>query len=219
MNATERILTLPLPRARGSLAQETPESSLFPIPTDEELLDRIHHREEEALLSLFRRYGHLAFSIGCRILRDEGEAEDLVQEVFLRLHRGQSSFDSTKGCARTWMVQMIYRRALDRRAYLTRRQFFAGTDVPEHANAIGGDTSFEERLIERLTIQQLRTAFEYLNAKQRETLELFFFEGLKFKEISERLEEDVSNIRHHYYRGLRCLRQTVYEMMCSGKNS
>lgn len=217
-NATDRTLALPLLGARPSLVQEHSLDLVSPIQTDEELLDRARSRDDEAILTLFRRYNRLAFSIGCRILRDEGEAEDLVQEIFLRLPTEANSFDNTKGSARTWMVQMVYRRAFDRRSYLNRRHFYHGTDILEYANALIGKRNLEEDIIERLTTQQLRAAFDELSEKQRETLELFFFEGLKLKEIAERSGEDITNIRHHYYRGLERLRQVAHEMIRNGKS-
>jgi RNA polymerase sigma-70 factor (ECF subfamily) len=216
-DATERARALPLLQAKHILVQEHVAASASTLPSDEELLGRIQNQDEESLLALFRRYSKLAFSIGCRILRDVGEAEDLVQEVFLRLHAYENSFDNTKGSARTWMVQMIYRRALDRRAYLSRRHFYNGTDAQEHMNAIDKGGDLENDMIERLTAQQLRAAFCELNDKQRETLELFFFEGLKLAEIAERSNDDVKNIRHHYYRGLERLRQIAREMIRTGK--
>lgn len=216
-DATERAIALPLLQAKHILVQEHLEAATSSFRADEELLERIQNQDEESLLALFRRYSKLAFSIGCRILHDEGEAEDLVQEVFLRLHAHENSFDNTKGTARTWMVQMIYRRALDRRAYLSRRHFYNGTDAQEHMNAIDGGRSLESDMIERLTAQQLRAAFGELSDKQRETLELFFFEGFKLAEIAERSNDDVKNVRHHYYRGLERLRQLAREMMRTGK--
>ena len=116
------------------------------------------------------------------------------------------------------MVQMVYRRAFDRRSYLNRRHFYHGTDILEYANALIGKRNLEEDIIERLTTQQLRAAFDELSEKQRETLELFFFEGLKLKEIAERSGEDITNIRHHYYRGLERLRQVAHEMIRNGKS-
>jgi RNA polymerase sigma-70 factor, ECF subfamily len=211
MDATERVMPLPMLANRRSLASEGLECLPDPISTDEELLERIQLREEEALLALFRRYYSLVFSIGCRILRDPGEAEDLVQEVFLRLHSRENTFDASKGSARTWLVQMVYRRAFDRRAYLHRRQFYNGTDEAACANAVSGAKSLEADVVERLTAQQLRAAFGELSENQKETLELFFFEGLKLAEIAERTGEDVKNVRHHYYRGLERLRQLARE--------
>jgi RNA polymerase sigma-70 factor (ECF subfamily) len=218
IDATERVLELPLLGARRTVAQERAVYPAASTSTDEELLGRIGKQDEEALLTLFGRYSRLVYSIGCRILRDEGEAEDLVQEIFLNLHGEEASFDSEKGSARTWMVQMIYRRAFDRRAYLKRRHFYSGTDVQEHANAITGERTFEQDVIERLTVQTLRAAFDELSVRQRETLELFFFDGLKLTEIAERLGVDVPNVRHHYYRGLEKLRQGAREMMRNGKS-
>ena len=223
MDATERAFSLPLLRAMRRPARERIESSAVAarepevLHPDEELLERIRSRDDDALLLLLKRYGRLAYTIGCRILRDEGEAEDLVQEVFLRLHAEDSTFDAARGSARTWMVQMIYRRAFDRRAYLARRHFYSGTDVLEHANALSRTKNPEEDVIDRLTAQQLREAFSELSDKQRETLELFFFEGLTLSEIAELKGEDVKNVRHHYYRGLDRLRIAARKMMDNEK--
>jgi RNA polymerase sigma-70 factor (ECF subfamily) len=225
MDATERVFPLPMLRRLRLPVRERVEISpgivsepeiLHP---DEELLERIRSADEEALLLLLKRYGRLAYTIGCRILRDEGEAEDLVQEVFLRLHAEDSTFDAAKGSARTWMVQMIYRRAFDRRAYLIRRHFYNGTDALEHANAISGAKNPEEDVIDRLTAQQLRETFGELSDKQRETLELFFFEGLTLAEIAELKGEDVKNVGHHYYRGLDRLRLAARKLMDNETNN
>jgi RNA polymerase sigma-70 factor (ECF subfamily) len=218
MDATERVLTLPLLEARRRLVVERQENTRSGAPSDEDLLLRVQQRDEEALLVLFRRYNTLVYSVGYRILRDHGEAEDLVQEVFLRLHAKAKTFDPAKGAARAWFVQMIYRRAFDRRAYLGRRHFYDGTDGFEQANAIAGERNTEEEIVERLTAQQLRTAFSELSEKQRETLEMFFFEGLNLAEIAERSGEDVKNVRHHYYRGLERLRHAAHAMMRGGKS-
>jgi RNA polymerase sigma-70 factor (ECF subfamily) len=220
IDATERIPTLPPLPARRELAQEQTEPVVSPsVRSDEALLEQAQHRDEEALVALFRRYSRLALSIGRRILRDEGEAEDLVQEVFLRLYAGNSSFDHTKGSARTWFVQMLYRRAFDRRAYLKRRDFYSGTDAHAYANALAGERNLEEDVIERLTAHQLRAAFSELSERQRATLEMFFFEGMKLAEIAERSGEDVKNVRHHYYRGLERLRVAARAMMHDEKST
>ena len=65
---------------------------------------------------------------------------------------------------------------------------------------------------------EIKTATGKLSDKQRETLELFFFEGLKLGEIAERSGEDLTNIRHHYYRGLERLRQVAHKMTRNGKS-
>ncbi len=88
MDATERVFALPLLGARRTLASASVAISATPVDSDEELIERIRKQDDDALLALFHRYKRLALMIGGRVLRDPGEAEDLVQEVFLRLHSG-----------------------------------------------------------------------------------------------------------------------------------
>jgi DNA-directed RNA polymerase specialized sigma24 family protein len=70
--------------------------------------------------------------------RDRAEAEDLVQDIFLKLFAAKQGFEPDKGGARTWIVQFIYRRAFDRRAFLTRRHFYAGNN-PGNAKSTGDE--------------------------------------------------------------------------------
>ncbi len=201
-------------RAKRILVYERPESlSASTISTDEELLERVQRRDETSALTLFYRYNKLAFSVGLKILQDEGEAEDLVQEIFIRLCSEANSFNNEKGSARTWIIQMIYRRSFDRRDYLHRRQFYCGTGAVGRTNTLVEKKNLEEEIIARLTVQQLKSAFGELSDRQRETLEMFFFEGSTLVEIAERTGEDVKNVRHHYYRGLESLRQITRRML------
>jgi RNA polymerase sigma-70 factor, ECF subfamily len=211
------VLNLPLLRAERTLAPAHAGAVQSNDCSDEELLVYIQNGDEASLLTLFHRYNRLAFSVGLRVLHDQGEAEDFVQEVFLRLCSTSHSFDSKKGSARKWIIQMIYRRAFDRRAYLYRRHFYSGADLEEATNAVPEENKPEIAMIERLTAQQLKAAFSQLNDKQRRTLESFFFEGLTLREIAERSNEDVRNVRHHYYRGLERLRQLARQMMRNEK--
>jgi RNA polymerase sigma-70 factor (ECF subfamily) len=133
----------------------------------------------------------LFLGIPYRILLDRGEAEDLVQEIFLRLCQKSNSFDPTKGSARTWMVQFAYRRSFDRRSYLTRRFFYGGTEIEGLKNTLQEATGLEEQIAARLTGEQLRAAFEELNDKEAATLQLLFFEGCELREVAERLGDSL----------------------------
>jgi len=172
-------------------------------------LSRFQEADREAVGAFFDRYARLVLGIGMRTLRDRGEAEDLVQDVFLELYEKSKAFDPSKGSARTWLVQMAYRRAFDRRAYLTRRGLYNGTEMAGPRNTPQEGSGFEERLAARITGEQIRAAFDDLSKSQRLTLEMFFFEGHNLREISERLGETLENTRHYYYRGLERLRKTA----------
>src|ERR1700738_1717204 len=99
-------------------------------------------------------------------------------------------------------------RARDRRAHLSRRGFYSGTDVESLQDTLIGQTDVEHEVGARLDFGHLRCALEELTTIQRRTLELFYFEGLELREISERLREPFGNVRHHFYRGLERLRKS-----------
>src|ERR1700681_5099168 len=82
---------------------------------DETLMIQICEGSREALAILFRRYARLVRGVSFRVLRDASEADDLVQDIFLLLHRNCHTFDSSKGPARSWILQMAYHRAISRR--------------------------------------------------------------------------------------------------------
>src|ERR1700722_15435861 len=86
--------------------------------SDEELLARVQKKDYDAVGVLFDRYARLFLGVAYRILADRGEAEDKVQEIFLRLCQKSNTFDPAKGSVRTWMGQFAYRRSFDRRSYL-----------------------------------------------------------------------------------------------------
>jgi RNA polymerase sigma-70 factor (ECF subfamily) len=174
---------------------------------DECLMEALKARDREALAELFRRYARLVFSIGLRVLRDPGEAEEMVQEVFLYLFKRAELFDVGRGTAKAWIVQIAHHRSFDRRGYLNRRHFYFGTDQSLLADTLAGRDDLEGDLASRLNRERLREAFENLSDRQRLTLELFFFEDLDLGEIAEKIGESTENVRHYYYRGLQKLRK------------
>jgi RNA polymerase sigma-70 factor (ECF subfamily) len=165
-------------------------------------------KNAKALDLLFSRYSRLVLGIALRILNDRNEAEDVVQEVFFSLYQKAILYDPAKGTAKGWIVQVAFSRARDRRAHLGRRGFYSGTDIESLDDTLVGQTDVEHEVGVRLDFSQLQCAFEDLTIVQRKTLELFYFEGLDLREISERLREPFGNVRHHFYRGLERLRKS-----------
>jgi RNA polymerase sigma-70 factor, ECF subfamily len=178
--------------------------------SDEHLLTALKNKDRDSLAELFRRHSRLVFGIGLRILRDAGEADEVAQEVFLFLFQRAELFDERKGGAKAWLVQVAYHRALDRKDYLHRRNFYSGTNVELLADTLMGRGCVEEDVASKLNRERLKEAFEKLSERQRLTLELFFFEGLDFREIAAYLDEPFENVRHHYYRGLQKLRKDAF---------
>jgi RNA polymerase sigma-70 factor (ECF subfamily) len=176
------------------------------IVSDENLLSVAANGSRDAIGQLFHRYGATVLNVARRILHDEAEAADLRQEVFLYLFQRAKLYDPRKSSAVSWIMQVTYHRAFDRRRFLTVRQHYRVEELDEQrtesfASHLSTDQLDGKRLLERLK--------EQLTREQRETLELHLFHGYTFQEIATRSGQTVGNVRHHYYRGLERLRANL----------
>jgi RNA polymerase sigma-70 factor (ECF subfamily) len=207
-------------RDKSTSSPVTPQA-IEPEISDETLMIRICEGSKEALAILFRRYARLVRAVAVRILRDDSEADDMLQDVFLFLHRNCSMFDSSKATVRSWIVQMTYHRAIDRRRYLSSRHFYTRLDLdgaaglPDPRSERREDRDPVGRVVGNATIEGLLDA---LTADQRNTLSLHFFEGYTFAEIAVKLDQSVGNIRNHYYRALDKLRKQMFPGKLPGRN-
>ncbi|MGA7632834.1 MAG: sigma-70 family RNA polymerase sigma factor [Terriglobales bacterium] len=191
---------------------------------DEALVALIRDGSAEALGVLFHRYARIVRGVAYRVLRDTSEADDLLQDIFLLVHRLCGTFDNSKGSARFWILQMTYRRAISRRRYLTSRHFYTRLDLDQAGNQLGDlrarsgrrEDSVDGALQRR---EALGIWFAELSESQRQTLHLFFFEGYTFEEIAAKLGQTVGNARNHYYRGLDKLRKQISAGKLPGKEA
>jgi RNA polymerase sigma-70 factor (ECF subfamily) len=223
-SVTFRFPALRLPHEEEKSSDVAGSSSPAASPSDEIVMREICDGSKEALSLLFRRYARIVRGVAYKVLRDSSEAEDLLQDIFLLVHRLCGTFDSSKGPARFWILQMTYRRAISRRRYLTSRHFYTRMDLDEAANQLSdpltksglfGD-SMDGALNQRQTLQSW---FAELSESQRQTLHLFFFEGYTFEEIAAKLGQTVGNARNHYYRGLDKLRKQISAGKLPGKEA
>jgi RNA polymerase sigma-70 factor, ECF subfamily len=181
--------------------------------SDETLLEQVRQGAKDALATLFRRHARAVRNIAYRILRNESEADDLVQEVFLHIFRKAGVYDVVPGAARSWIFHVAYNCAFDRRRYLNSRHFYSNQELEDtdlHLSDPSNELSFHEQSIEGVLGKALTEKFNSrLTLEQRETIQLFFFEGYALKEIAQRTGRSLVNVRNHYYRGLDRLRKYV----------
>jgi RNA polymerase sigma-70 factor (ECF subfamily) len=190
-------------------------ASAFGVPTirmtnlsDEEVMEQVRLGHPDALMTLFDRFYRLVLKVALRILRDPGEAEDLMQDVFFEIFNKANQFDASRGSTRTWILQYAYHRSLNRRQYLALRNFYDRHQITDWGVC---EVDSIDTLWRGLTFQEWRQVLERglatLNKKQRQTIEMTCFHGLLLSEIAERTHESLPNVRHHYYRGLEGLRK------------
>jgi RNA polymerase sigma-70 factor (ECF subfamily) len=180
--------------------------------SDEYLLGRIAQGDQQALERVFDRYARVVRAIAGRVLRDAAEAEDLVQDLFLFIQRKCSIFDSSKSSAASWIVQMAYQRAIERRRRLASRHFYKREDLQGNAARVVGKTTTENDYLPETVFGRngLKKFLGALTEDQRETLRLYFFDGYTLAEISLKLGQSLGNVRNHYYRALDKLRKQMF---------
>jgi len=182
---------------------------------DEDLIELLRAGSDEALTVLFDRYHRLVFHVALRIVRDPGEAEDVVQTVFLSIFRAATNFDRRKGLVRVWLLQYAYHRALHRKRHLTANQFYRWEEL-EAAMEVGaaraylGDARENVRLVDQL--------LQRLKPRQRSVMELTYYEGLTAEEVSRRLNESVHVVRHDLQRSLAILREAMLKAEATKKD-
>jgi RNA polymerase sigma-70 factor, ECF subfamily len=171
--------------------------------SDDELTRQITEGCQDAMAVLFDRYHRLVFDVALRIVRDPGEAEDVVQNVFLDAFRAMANFDSRKGILKVWLLQYAYHRALHRKRHLVSNHFYRWENL-EAAIELGSGRPLWGELPEavRLAEQML----ENLKPRQREVIQMTYYEGLTAEEIGRRLGESPHAVRHHLQRGVAALR-------------
>jgi len=192
-------------------------------PTDEALLLDASQGSRDALSLLFKRYARTVRGVAYRVLRDVAEADDLVQDVFILIHQCADTFDSSKGSARLWIMQVTYRRAISRRRYLASRNFYKSVDIEDVADQLADIRNeigqFDYSLIGCCARGKLEIAFGLLSERQRQTLRLFFVEGYTFEEIAAKLGQSRGNVKHHYFRGLERLRKELFGDQLPGERA
>ncbi len=206
-----RFPALPLDIEAGTNALRITPPQNQPDHTDDEtLIYRLKEGDREASSLLFKRFAQAIRNVGRRILRNDTEADDLVQDVFLYLHRKAVLFDSSKGSARSWIFQVAYTQAFLRRRQLRTCGFYtsgirdSSPDIGPHTSSHAEYDNTPEGLFGRTTWRKVMDA---LTHEQKETLKLYFFEGYTFAEIAEKLGQSFANVRNHHYRGLEKLRK------------
>jgi RNA polymerase sigma-70 factor, ECF subfamily len=211
---TSRLAVLPLSlESAGKQRADSSTSSL----SDDVLFQRLQAGEQEALSFLFQRYWRVVRGIGIRILRDTTEAEDFVQDLFLFIHRKCNIFDRSRSSARSWIVQMAYHRAIERRRHLAHRRFYSQVELEHHAAPVVGTPTIEADYSAEAVFGRngLGRVLEALSDDQRETLRLHFFEGYTLAEVAQKLGQPLGNVRHHYYRALDKLRKQMFAKKAS----
>lgn len=173
--------------------------------TDRRLLERIRAGERAALARLYDRHAPAMLGVALRILRDRGDAEDLVHDVFIEAWRKAAGFSRERGQVRTWLLVRVRSRAIDRLRSLDVARRHARRE--ERAGAAGAPPAVVEDPADEPDRRRARAALAALPETQRRVIELSFFEGLSCSEIATRCDAPLGTVKSRLLAGMRELRR------------
>jgi RNA polymerase sigma-70 factor, ECF subfamily len=178
-------------------------------PGDEDLLTACADGDEQALGSLYDRFGTVAYRLALRVVRDAALAEDVVQEAFLTVWRQADRFDPSLGNAPTWILTLVHRRAVD----VVRRQarFNALPDRLEVMAPQAVAESTDDDVALREVRREAQAALSTLTRAEREVLELAYWGGLTQSEIATALGIPSGTVKSRTFTALARLREALGE--------
>jgi RNA polymerase sigma-70 factor (ECF subfamily) len=185
------------------LARDTSESD-----ADRQSVRRMVTGDEGGLAELYDRHARLLYSLALRIVRERGDAEDVLQEVFSQVWRQAHRFDVARGTVVGWLITVTRSRALDR---VRRRR--GRLESPDADRAVGEMVDPSEgidlQLVTTEAAERVRTALAQLPDEQRVPLELAYYEGLSQSEIAAKLASPIGTVKTRTREALRRLRNAL----------
>jgi RNA polymerase sigma-70 factor, ECF subfamily len=179
-------------------------------PSDEQLVTNLDGPGVEAALSkLYDRYSRTVFGVGLKILGDRSMAEELVQEVFLKVWRSSGTFDSARGSFSTWLYRVTRSAALD--LYRKRaRKIRPVSDGDPHLDSARDPSAGPQEVVDESWLSwRVSRALEVLDAPHREVIDLAYFGGLSQREISERTGVPLGTVKTRTASAYKSLRKEL----------
>jgi RNA polymerase sigma-70 factor (ECF subfamily) len=177
-------------------------------PGDEELLAGLRDRRDDALATLYDRYGAVCYGLARRVVVDEHLAADVVQDAFLTVWREADRFDRSRGSVRAWLLTVTHHRAVDVvRRENRHRALRASVDLLEGTPAV--DAGVAEQVATADEAVSVRQALARLPEPQREALLLAYFGGHTQNEIARLTGTPLGTVKTRMLAGMRKLRDAL----------
>jgi len=178
---------------------------------DAQLLARIATGDEVAFGALYDRFSPGLFSFVLKMVRDEREAEDVLQEGFAHLWRRAATYDPARSSPFTWAVMILRNKAIDRLRVRQRLDRTLERATVEFSHFPESDESSSGEAERRDQGSQVRSALTLIPAEQKQAVEMAFFSGLTHEQIAEKLGAPLGTIKARIRRGLLKLRDSLKE--------
>lgn len=180
---------------------------------DEQLMDRLAGRDLIAFEALYDRYGDLVYSVSLRIVGDSYIAEDVTQDVFLRVWRRPDQFDLSRGKFVTWLLSVARNRSIDQRRSQSRRlRHEALPATEEDEDVLPSDDARDDPALATVLAEEraaVRAALTTLPPEQRLAIQLAYFGGMTQQEIANMLGQPLGTVKTRMRLGMQKMRNAL----------
>ncbi len=175
---------------------------------ESELVAKLHARDGDGIAAAYDIYGRLAYSLFVRVTRDQSIAEDLVQELFLRVWNRSREFDPNRGTLGVWILAIARNMAVDhvrsaQSRFRTKLRSIEQTDQLSFSYKPSDPVSVLDNA------KAVRSAFSELTPNQKRVLEMAYFEGFSQSEIASKLQEPLGTVKSWMRSAMERLRTVV----------
>ena len=174
------------------------------LASDAQLVVAIGRWRQEALAEAYRRHAGSVFALASRVLASKNLAEEVVQEVFIRLWDNADRFDPDRGTLRSWLLAQTHGRAVDLLRSETARK---GREEREHRGRAESGYDLEHEVWDLAVADQVRDALAKLPVEERRAIELAYFHGLTYREVAIELDQPEGTVKSRIRTGLKRLRE------------
>jgi RNA polymerase sigma-70 factor, ECF subfamily len=180
----------------------------FSDASDAQLVTSIGRYSEVALAEVYRRHGGAVYGLARRVLDNAAEAEDVTQEVFLRLWNAPDRFDPTRGSLRSYLLAQSHARAVDVIRSQNSRRARESSDAMKTA---GSGYDMQNEAWDLTLAHQVSEALATLPDDERRAIELAYFEGRTYVQVAEILNQPEGTVKSRIRNGMRRMRRTLIE--------
>jgi RNA polymerase sigma-70 factor, ECF subfamily len=183
-------------------------------PSDLELMQGIQEGEPDALSELYDRYNGIIKALILRVIHNEAEADDLLQEIFMEIWNQAKNFSAQKGKPLGWMVTLARRRAIDG---LRKKQAYARAEERLQSETGQQPEAWVHNVTERdINVgdrrQLIRQVIDSLPLPQQEAVELAFFQGMSQREIAAKTNTPLGTVKTRLELGLKKIYDGLKEL-------
>jgi RNA polymerase sigma-70 factor (ECF subfamily) len=169
---------------------------------DGALLAQVEQGNQQAMSSLFDRYSGIVYSVALRVLKDTGQAEDVMQDIFIQIWKKPGAFVSGRGSLGAWLVVVARNRAIDS---LRRRR---PTDSVEDV-VLASSTDLAAEAERNTLMEKVRIYMHQLPPEQRKSVEMAYFDGMSHSEIAEKTGDPLGTVKTRIRLALITLRKAM----------